>query len=218
MRVLSPSEIGVSRRHRFARAVPVAGWAVTGAAVGVLAKLGDLAGSWWGDAGTYPAVWVIPIAILARTSRGPGQAALRAAVFFVPMTVAYYAWAQVILGFGYTRDLVVWLVLAAAVVPPFAAVVRWGREGCDALAAGTAALLAALSFSGGALHRVWLAATGSLPSDATRPVQAALEVVVAVGVVLWLPRTRRARTWAALALVPVTLSVLQAIWALSIPV
>jgi hypothetical protein len=186
--------------------------------VGVLAKLGDLAGSWWGDAGTYPAVWVIPIALLARTSRSPGQAAVRAAAFFVPMIVAYYAWAQLVLGFGYTPYTVVWLVIAAAVVPLLTAVVRWGRDGSDALAAGAAAFLAALPFSGGALHRMWLATMGSVPSFVTRPVQAALEVAVAIGVVLWLPRTRRARLWAALALVPVTWVALQAVVALPMPV
>ena len=203
--------------RRTSSALALAWWVIAGLSVGVLAKLADLRGSWFGDAATYPALWVLPIAVAARTSPGRVQTALRSAGFFVPMIVAYYAWAQSVLGYGYTSALIFWLVIAAGAVPLIAALVHWGRGGPDVVAGVTAAGLACLAFRGGAVHRLWLAAEGHIPGASTRPVQAALELLVAAGIVLWLPRTRRGRLWAALALVPMTWGVAHVIAALSLP-
>lgn len=211
-----------SRRTRRAwprSAARLAACAAVGVVVGVLAKVADVVGSWWADAATYPAVWVIPVAVLARTSPGPGQAALRAAAFFVPVVAAYYGWAQLVLGFGSTPYTVVWLAIAAVMVPVLTAVVCWAvRRGPDAATAATVALLGALPFTGGAVQRLWFAATGVVPPSVARPLQAVLEVVVAAVVVLWLPPTRRARLWAALALVPAAWIVLRVVAVLPLPV
>lgn len=202
---------------RLAAWLAIMAWALAGVAAGVVAKLADTLGTWWADAGTYPALWVVPLAAAARTSRSPGRAALRSAAFFIPMTAAYYAWAQVVLGFASTRYMIAWIVLATTVVPPAAAVVRWSRDRSDPVAAVAIAALASLAFTGGAVRRVWLAASGAIPSAAAHPVQAALEVAVAAGVVMWLPRTRRARLEAALVLVPLGWYVLGAVSALPLP-
>ena len=179
-------------------------WVLAGAMAGVLAKLADELGSWWADAATYPAVWVVPLALAVRTARGPGQAALHAAAFFIPMTLAYYAWAQFVLGFGYTRYAAVWLVFSIVAVPLLAAGVRWARDGADLLAGVATSLLAALALAGGSVLRVWLWAQGSLPAESARPVQAVLDLAIAAAVAWWVPRTARARGWAVIAVVPIT--------------
>ncbi|WP_152650354.1 DUF6518 family protein [Demequina aestuarii] len=192
----------VTPRRRWPVLVGI-GWAFAGAMAGVSAKIADEFGSWWADAATYPAVWVVPIAIAVRAARGPGQAALHASAFFIPMTVAYYAWAQLVLGFGYAREVAVWLVLAIVAVPLLAAGVRWARDRSDLLAGAATSLLAALALAGGSVQRVWLWAQGSLPAESARPVQAVLELAVAAAVVWWVPRSARARIWAVIAAVPI---------------
>ncbi|WP_346623855.1 DUF6518 family protein [Blastococcus montanus] len=166
------------------------------------AKAGDESGwQWAGDLGTYPAAWVLVVALIGRFAPGAGAAAVRAAVFFASMTAAYYGWAVVVLGFGYDPDLILaWLFLAATAVAAFAAVGWWATRRPGPVAGALLALAAGTALADGAVRGLYLSWTGSaVPS---RPVQAAVEVVVALAVTLALPRFRSARLWALGLLLP----------------
>jgi Family of unknown function (DUF6518) len=192
-------------------------WAGAGSLVGVLAKVADLYGSWAGDAATYSALWVLPMAIAARTSRGPAQAALNAGGFFVLMTLAYYAWSQVVLGYGHTPFIFFWLAIAVGVVPLVAALAYWGRNASDVFAGVTAAFLAGLALRGGASQQLLLSFDGHVPMASTHPVQAGLELLVALCTLLWLPRTWSARLWGVVAIAPMAWCVGQLVAVLALP-
>ncbi len=158
--------------------------AVAGVLAGITAKAADESGlSWAADLGSYPALWVLAVALVGRAAPTVRAAAARAAVFFAAMTLAYYAWAAVVLGFGWNRLLPAWLVLSATAVAGVAAAVReaTGRPGLPV--AVVAAAAAGIVLGGGAL--------GGPPGHA---VQAAADVVVAGLLVVLLPRDARTRT------------------------
>ncbi|TYP86830.1 DUF6518 family protein [Blastococcus xanthinilyticus] len=188
-----------SRRGELRR---LCGFAVLGALAGVAAKLGDESGwQWAGDLGTYPAAWVLVVALIGRFAPGVGTAAVRAAVFFAAMTAAYYSWAVFVLGFGYQPALIAaWLLLSASAVAAFAAVVSWAARRPGPLAGAVLALAAGTALVNGALRGVWLVWTGS--AVVLHPVQAVAEVVVVLVVVLVLPRHRSTRLWALGLLLP----------------
>ncbi len=60
---------------------------------------------------SYPAAWVLAVALLGRAAPTVCAAAARSAAFFAAMSVAYYAWAALALGFGWNRLLGAWLLL-----------------------------------------------------------------------------------------------------------
>ena len=183
--------------------VALAGLALLGVLAGIAAKAADEAGpTWAADLGSYPAAWVLAVALIGRFAPTLAAAATRAAVFFAAMTVAYYAWAAWVLGFGWSRLLPVWLVLSATAVAAVAAVVRWASDRPGVLPGGLMALVAGIAAADGGLRGLWLWVQGLLPWAATRPVQAVAEVVVAVVVAVVLPRHGVTRFWAAVLLVP----------------
>ncbi|MFW3172746.1 hypothetical protein [Geodermatophilus sp. CPCC 206100] len=169
--------------------------ALAGVLAGIAAKAADESGQVWAaDLGSYPAAWVLAVALVGRAAPTGRAAAVRAAVFFAAMSVAYYAWAALVLGFGWNRLLVAWLVLSATAVPPVAAAVHRAtrRPGwpAGALLAGAAGIVLA----GGAV----------LGDAAAHPVQAAADVLVAAVVVGALPPSRRTRLAAVVLLAPAT--------------
>jgi hypothetical protein len=65
------------------------GVALLGLLAGVAAKAADESGlRWAADLGSYPAAWVLAVALLGRAAWSVPAAAARSAVFFAAMSVA----------------------------------------------------------------------------------------------------------------------------------
>jgi hypothetical protein len=166
-----------------------------GLLAGVLAKAADESDlRWAADLGSYPAAWVLAVALLGRAAPTVHAAAARSAASFAAMSVAYYAWAALVLGFGWNRLLVAWLLLSATAVPAVAAAVRWAARRPGPLPGALLAGAAGIVLAGGAV----------LADAGARPVQVVADVAVAAVLVAVLPRDARTRLWAAVLLVPAT--------------
>ncbi len=190
----------------------LAGLAFVGAATGVAAKAADESGwTWAADLGTHPAAWVLAVTLIGRTAPTLTAAGVRAALFFAAMTVAYYLWASLVLGFPWTWLLPAWLVLSVTAVPVTAVAVRWATARSGAVPGLLLAGIAGIALAGGSLQRLHLAASGLLVESATRPVQAAVDLLVAAVIVLVLPLHRATRLWGLALLVPMAWA---AAWAL----
>lgn len=166
-----------------------------GVLTGVAAKAGDESGwRWAADLGSYPAAWVLVVALIGWSAPSAAAAALRSGVFFAAMTVAYYAWAALVLDFGWSvRLLVAWLVLSATAVPATAVAAHVATRGSGWLPGALLAMAAGITLGGGAL------------ADAgDHPVQAVADVVVALVLVVVLARDLRTRSWAAALTLPLT--------------
>jgi hypothetical protein len=188
--------------------------AVAGALAGVLAKAADESGwGWAADLGSFPAAWVLTVALLGRFAPSWRAAAVRSSVFFAAMSVAYYAWAAEVLGFGWNRRLLAaWLVLSLTAVPATALAAWWAPRRSGPVPGALLAGLAAIALGGGVVRQqlgIW---TGSQPYLMAQPVQAAVDIVVALVLVLALPRHLGTRVWAALLTVPLV----WLIWALDL--
>ncbi|MCZ2818407.1 DUF6518 family protein [Modestobacter sp. VKM Ac-2984] len=180
---------------RARRRAPLALAVLAGVLAGVAAKAGDESGwRWAADLGSYPAAWVLAVALIGWAAPSPSAAALRSGVFFAAMTVAYYAWAALVLDFGWSvRLLVAWLVLSATAVPVTAVAAHVATRGSGWLPGALLATAAGITLGGGAL------------ADAgDHPVQAVVDVVVALMLVVVLARDLRTRLWAAALTLPLT--------------
>ena len=166
-----------------------------GLLTGVAAKAGDESGwRWAADLGSYPAAWVLAVALVGWRAPSLRDAALRSGVFFAAMTIAYYGWAAVVLHFGWdVRLLVAWLVLSATAVPATAAAAHLATRRSGPLPGALLAVAAGIALGGGALGEAW-----------EHPVQAVADVAVAAVLVLVLPRDGRTRLWAVALTVPCT--------------
>ena len=176
-------------------AVVLALLAVTGSAAGVVAKAADESGHpWAGDLGSYPAAWVLAVAVIGWTAPGLRQAAVRSAVFFAAMSVAYYTWAAVVLGFGWNaRLLLAWVLLSATAVPAVAVAVQAATRRSGPLPGALLAAAAGITLGGGAVAHA-----------AGHPVQAVVDVGVAGVLTLLLPLSGRTRLAAVLLTLPLT--------------
>ncbi|SFF36083.1 hypothetical protein [Blastococcus tunisiensis] len=177
-----------------------------GLLAGAAAKAADESGwRWAADLGSYPAAWVLAVALVGRYAPTVGTAAGRSAAFFAAMTVAYYAWAAWALGFGWSPLLPVWLVLSATVVAAFAATTWWAGRKTGPLPAAAIALAAAVPLAGGEFAGLWSwivdAPSGFVP---VHPVQGVVDAAVALALLVVLPCTPRTRLWAVLLVVPAT--------------
>ncbi|SFP85038.1 hypothetical protein SAMN05660464_4444 [Geodermatophilus dictyosporus] len=169
--------------------------ALGGALAGAVAKAADESGpTWAADLGSYPAAWVLAVALLGRAAPGTREAALRAGISFAAMSVAYYAWAALVLGFGWNRLLAAWLLLSATAVPAVAVAVHRATRQDGAVPGALLAGAAGIVLAGGAV----------LGNAAGHPVQAVADVLVAGLLVGVLPRRGRTRLWATALLVPAT--------------
>jgi hypothetical protein len=178
-----------------------------GVLAGAAAKAADESGvAWAADLGTYPAAWVLVVALIGRAAPTAAAAAARAAVFFAAMTTAYYAWAAWVLGFGWSRLLPAWLVLSATAVAATAAACWWATRRVGALPGGVVALAAGVTLAGGEAAALFWTLTGAAgPGFRTvHPVQGWVDVVVAVLLVAVVPRSGRTRLWALVLLAPAT--------------
>ena len=179
--------------------------AALGVLAGVLAKIADESSwRWAADLGSFPAAWVLTVALLGRFAPSWRAAGLRAAVFFAAMSIAYYAWAAEVLDWGWNRQLLgSWLVLSVTAVPATGLAVWWASRRPGVLPGALLAFLAAIAFGGGVVRQqigIW---TGSQPYLMAQPVQAAVDIVVALVLVLGLPQHWRTRLWAVALTVPV---------------
>ena len=179
--------------------------AALGVLAGVLAKIADESSwRWAADLGSFPAAWVLTVTLLGRFAPSWRAAGLRAAVFFVAMSIAYYAWAAEVLDWGWNRQLLgSWLVLSVTAVPATGLAAWWASRRPGVLPGALLAVLAAIAFGGGVVRQqigIW---TGSQPYLMAQPVQAAVDIVVALVLVLGLPQHWRTRLWAVALTVPV---------------
>jgi Family of unknown function (DUF6518) len=169
--------------------------ALAGLLAGAAAKAADESGLVWAaDLGSYPALWVLAVAVLGRAAPSVRAAAARSAVFFAVMSVAYYAWAALVLGFGWNRLLGAWLVLSLTAVPAVAVAVHRATRRDGPLPGALLAGAAGIVLGGGAV----------LGDAVAHPVQAGADVLVAAVLVAVLPRRARTRLWALAFLAPAT--------------
>jgi len=180
--------------------------AAAGVLAGIAAKAGDESGwRWAADLGSYPAAWVLAVAVLGWAAPSRGTAALRAAVFFAAMTVAYYGWAAEAFGFGWhVRLLVAWLLLSATAVPATGAVVQWATRRPGGLPGALLGVPAGLVLGSGAVREAWLSWEHPASELSARPVQTIAELVTVLALVAVLPRHRSTRLWAVLCALPAT--------------
>jgi hypothetical protein len=189
--------IDIPTRRRPAELVLVGGFVLLGVLAGIAAKAADESGvAWAAVLGSDPAAWVLAVALIGRCSRTLPLAAGRAAAFFAAMTVAYYAWAAQVLGFGWSPQLGPWLLLSTTAVAGAAVASWWGTRRSGPLPGALMALAAGIALAGGAVRQLYWTWTGELPDLAARPVQAAVDVVTALVLVLVLPRSWSTRLWA----------------------
>lgn len=182
---------------------PLPGFAVLGVAAGIAAKAADESDiGWSADLGTHPAAWVLAVAAIGRSAPAAVSAAVRAAVFFAAMTVAYYMWAALVLGFGWSPQLVPWLLLSGTVVAGAAVAAWWGTRRSGLLPGALMAMSAGIALAGGSLQRLGQVLAGDQPSIVGRPLQASVDVLVALLLTVVLPRRRDTRLWALALVVP----------------
>ncbi|OJX66429.1 MAG: hypothetical protein BGO94_06045 [Micrococcales bacterium 72-143] len=176
-----------------------------GAVAGVLAKLADGPVTWLGDLATYLAVWVLGVTLIGAFAPSAPRAAARASAAFVSVCVGYYGFAVVVLGYPVGRESVVWVLLSLTLVPAIASLVRIARTADRWWSSIVIATVAAMCVADDAIARVVIALTEDVPEAfmySVRPIQAIINVVSAVVVVLVAPRSWRVRWWALLAAVP----------------
>jgi hypothetical protein len=173
-------------------ALPLA--AVGGLVAGTAAKVADSGWRWANDLGHYPAAWVLVVALIGWRAPSLRAAAVRAAVFFAVMSVGYYGWAALVLDRGWElRLLVAWLVLSATAVPLTAAAGHVATRRTGWLPGAMLAMAAGIVLGGGVLG-----------DPGAHPMQAVVDVVVAVGLVVVLARDGRTRLWALALTAPLT--------------
>lgn len=177
----------------------------TGLVAGVLAKVADESGvGWLSDLGTFFAFWVLVLVLIAWRADSVLSAALRGVLFFLGLTVGYYAFSVLILGFPGGQLARRWATLAITAVPLLAAGVRWASRESGWVAAGVVAVVAALAMFDGhtvALMRD-LTGSGMPPGMVRRPVQAFVEVGTAVLAIALVARDWRTRALAITLLFP----------------
>jgi len=190
------------RPVRRARTTGLAALGALGLLAGVAAKAADASGApWLADLGSYPAAWVLAVALVARSAPSTRSAATGSAVFFAVMSVGYYGWAVGVLGFGLRPTLVLlaaWVALSVTAVPAFAAVVH---EACARRGPLAGVLLAGAAALAVADRTLWLLVVR--PEGAVlHPVQGVVSAAVALVVAGVLPRHHRTRVVALALLVP----------------
>lgn len=179
------------------------GVAALGAASGVLAKVADESGvGWLSDLGSYPGAWILIVALFGFAGPTPGTAAGWSALFFVAMCLGYYAWSVLVLGFPLAAEIYLWLAAAITVAPVTGAAAWWATRRRGAAPGLAVAGIAGLALSSGKVHQFWLYANGLFPEHALRPIQATLEIAMALTIALMLPRDALTRVWAGVGLVP----------------
>jgi|1186.fasta_scaffold127806_2 hypothetical protein len=186
------------------RPVPAPVLVALGLVAGVLAKAADESGwSWARDLGSFPAAWVLTVALLGRFAPSWRAAVIRTAVFFAAMSIAYYAWAAEVLDVGWNRPLLgSWLLLSFTAMPVTGLAAWWASRRSGVLPGALFAGPAAIALAGGVVRQQWDIWTGAQPYLMAQPVQAVVDIVVVLVLVVVLPQHLRTRLWSAALAVP----------------
>lgn len=181
---------------------------VLGAVSGVLAKMADETQvGWLNDLGTYPAIWMLVIVVISVRAPGPPVAAGVATAFFLSLTLGYYAYARLVLGFGSAREELIWLVAGLTLAPISAALLHWSHSSPRWWASVVPAIYAGLMLSSGPLRQYVLHFQSALPEQIRlRPVQALVDIAVALTIVALIPSTSRSRRLAIALTIPAVLA------------
>ncbi len=168
----------------------------------MLAKIADdSARTWAAELGTYLAVWVLAVALLAVTAPTPATAAWRSAVAMAAMCVGYYGWAMGVLDFSWTNLALAWMAIAVTAVPIAAALVRWARDRAGVLPVAITLAMVVMTASDGIFRQLWLVMAGAIPNmSGLHLPQVAADLAVIITLCL-LPRAASTRRWS-LALAP----------------
>lgn len=179
--------------------------AVAGLAGGVSAKMADESGiGWLSDLGTFGAIWVLVLVVIGWRATTMPAAAGRAAVFFVTLTIGYYAYSTFVLGFPGGRLVQFWAVVSVTAVPVLAAGMWWSSRHRGPLPAAVLAAVGAIALVDGNTLPFWYAMAGDSmpPGFPYRPIQAAIEIGTALVAVTFAPRDWPTRAMAVALVLP----------------
>ncbi|MEJ5913699.1 DUF6518 family protein [Pseudokineococcus sp. 1T1Z-3] len=201
--------VATSPPGRRRQALVLAAMAAAGLLAGVGAKRVDVivVPDWVDDLGNYPTVFLLAVVLIVVTAPSPAAAALRAAVAFAAMCLAYYVTSAVTAGFLNREAALTWTVTCVTLVPAGAAMLRWATRRRGLLAGTGYASVAALLTTDGVLHQMLWSLTWADGPEADlwfRPVLALVQVTGLVLLLLVLPPGRRSRLWALALFVPLT--------------
>lgn len=183
----------------------ILGFVVLGLGSGVAATGHGVAIGWVQDLVNYPGLYLFALAVIAVSAPTAAEAGLRSATFFTALCLAYYGWMTFALGFaGVGRYFYAWTALAVTAVPVIAVTVSWASRRRGILPGLVMGLAAAIPLADGPLRQLWLGyGRNVLPAGfQLHPVQAALDVVMAVVIAGVMPRDRHTRLYALLLAVP----------------
>ncbi len=131
-------------------------------------------------------------------------AALRAGLFFVGLSLAYYAFSTFVLGYPGGALVQRWAILAVTAVPLVAAATWWASRHRGPLPAVVLGLVAAIALIDGNVLPFWYAVIGDpLPAEFPyRPIQAVVEIGTASVIAGLVPRNWATRAMALVVVVP----------------
>ena len=189
---------------RLPRTLAVAMFA--GAVSGIAAKTADQTQfDWLNDLGTYPAIWMLVVVAISCWFRTPLLAAAHAATFYVVMVGGYYLYAHQILGFGIARDETIWFVAAVTIAPLAAAALNWASHTGHPASSIIPAVIAGMVLASGPLRQYLLYLQDAVPEGVRlHPVQAIIDLAVAVTTIAVIPKTPTTRLIAAALTIPAT--------------
>lgn len=92
-------------------------------------RIVEATGGILGDVGTYPGIWMLVLVVLVSTSKHSLSATLvSASAFFMSVSLGYYAYSEVILGYSGLKYVTFWIIASVTIVPLFSALVWYIRE------------------------------------------------------------------------------------------
>jgi hypothetical protein len=169
-----------------------------GAVSGIAAKMADQTQVGWLSAlGTYPAIWMLVVVAISYWLRTPILTAAHAATFFVVMVCSYYFYAHQILGFGIARDETIWFIAAITVAPLAAAALNWASNASHPASSIIPAVIAGVVLASGPFRQYVFQLQHA-------PVQAIIDLVVALATIVVIPKTPTNRLIAAALTIPAT--------------
>ena len=177
-----------------------------GAVSGIAAKSADQSQfDWLNDLGTYPAIWILVVVAISCWFRTPLLAAAHAVAFYVVMVGSYYLYAHQILGFGIARDEMIWFVAAITIAPLAAAALNWASHPGHPASSVIPAVIAGIVLASGPLRQYLVHFQDAFPEGVRlRPVQAIIDLAVALTIIAVIPTTSTTRLIAAALTVPAT--------------
>lgn len=204
MLTTNPHRPVLGRNPRPALALAAAGLA--GALCGVAAKMADQSQvDWLNDLGTYPAIWMLIVVAISSWSRTPLLAAAHTATFFVVMVGSYYLYAHQVLGFGTVREEMIWSIAAITIAPLTAAALTWASRHNHPASSLIPALIAGIVLASGPLSQYLSHLQHVLPEQTgLHPVQAILDLAVAITTIAVIPQYPATRLLAAGLTIPST--------------